>query len=95
MKNNILISAFSCLPNRGSEPGIGWNWALSAAKTQNVYVLTRTKCKDKIEKNIPEDLKKNLKFIYCDSSKKMRSISIYLEYIFWQLSALNCNIKLN
>ena len=44
MKNNILISAFSCLPNRGSEPGIGWNWALSAAKTQNVYVLTRTKC---------------------------------------------------
>ncbi|EHA1006163.1 glycosyltransferase [Clostridium perfringens] len=94
MKNNILISAFSCLPNRGSEPGIGWNWALSAAKTQNVYVLTRTKCKDKIEKNIPEDLKKNLKFIYCDSSKKMRSISIYLEYIFWQLSAYKFAKKL-
>lgn len=94
MRNNILISSFSCLPNRGSEPGIGWNWALAAAKTQNVYVLTRTKCKSKIEKNIPENLRKNLKFIYCDSSKNMRNISIYLEYIFWQISAYKFAKKL-
>lgn len=87
MKHNILISAFSCLPDRGSEPGIGWNWAIQAAKTQNVYVLTRTKCKEKIEPKIPYELKDNLHFIYCDSSSNLRNISIYLEYIIWQISS--------
>lgn len=87
MRHTILISAFSCLPNRGSEPGVGWNWALQAAKTQNVYVITRTKCKSKIEAEIPQELKESLRFIYCDSSKKLRGISIYLEYLHWQLKA--------
>lgn len=87
MRHTILISAFSCLPNRGSEPGVGWNWALEAAKTQNVYVLTREKCKNKIEPEIPKELRQSLKFVYCDSSKKLRNISIYLEYIHWQLKA--------
>ena len=85
MRHTILISAFSCLPNRGSEPGVGWNWALQAAKTQNVYVITRRKCKSKIEEEIPKELKESLRFIYCDSSKKLRGISIYLEYLHWQL----------
>lgn len=81
----ILISAFSCLPNRGSEPGVGWNWAVLAAEEgYDVTVLTRTKCKKKIEPAIPEEVKKNLHFTYCDSSKKMRKISIYLEYLHWQ-----------
>lgn len=55
----ILISAFSCLPNRGSEPGVGWNWAVLAAEEgYDVTVLTRTKCKKKIEPAIPEEVKK-------------------------------------
>lgn len=84
MKHKILISAFSCLPNRGSEPGIGWNWAIEAAKTQEVYVLTRTKCKDKIETELLLNPVSNLHFIYCDSNSKLRKISIYMEYIHWQ-----------
>ena len=24
----VLLSAFSCAPNQGSEPGLGWNWAM-------------------------------------------------------------------
>lgn len=81
----ILISAFSCLPNRGSEPGVGWNWSLLAAEEGfEVTVLTRTKCKDKIEAAIPTNLKKSLEFIYCDSSTRLRELSIYLEYMDWQ-----------
>ena len=87
MKHTILLSAFSCLPDRGSEPGVGWNWALQAAKTQNVYLLTRTKCKKKIEPKIPKELRENLHFVYCDSSSKLREKSIYLEYIHWQWKA--------
>ena len=80
------MSAFSCLPRRGSEPGVGWNWAIQASRNDDleIYVLTRTKCKDKIEAekrnlNIP-----NLHFLYCNSSAKLREKSIYLEYIHWQ-----------
>ena len=39
----ILLVAFSCQPGKGSEPGVGWNWALQAAKTQDVWVLTEAK----------------------------------------------------
>src|SRR6185295_12842005 len=24
----VLLSAYACEPSKGSEPGIGWNWAL-------------------------------------------------------------------
>lgn len=87
MRQKILISAFSCLPNRGSEPGVGWNWAIEAAKTQEVYVLTRTKCKYKIESELEINPIANLNFLYCDSSCNLRKISIYLEYIHWQWKA--------
>lgn len=87
MKHNILISAFSCLPNRGSEQGVGWKWATEAAKTQLVFVLTRTKSKEVIEKELRLNPIDNLFFIYCDSNSRLRKISIYLEYIHWQFKA--------
>ena len=45
----ILMSAFSCQPGKGSEPGVGWNWSVQAAKNADVYVLTRSKMKPYIE----------------------------------------------
>jgi hypothetical protein len=39
----ILLSAFSCGPHRGSEEGVGWNWAVeTAALGHEVIVLTQT-----------------------------------------------------
>ncbi|HEY9857844.1 MAG TPA: glycosyltransferase family 4 protein [Stenomitos sp.] len=38
----ILLSAYACEPNRGSEPGIGWNWAVElTALGHEVWVLTQ------------------------------------------------------
>ncbi len=38
----ILLSAYACEPNKGSEAGIGWNWVLEIAKRgHNVTVITR------------------------------------------------------
>ena len=28
----ILLSAYACEPNKGSEPNVGWNWALGLKK---------------------------------------------------------------
>ena len=42
MKKKILLSAYSCEPNRGSESEVGWCWALSLANQGNeVFVVTR------------------------------------------------------
>lgn len=81
----ILISAFSCLPDRGSEQGVGWNWTILTSRTQNVTLVTRTKNKALIEKEISQNSIKNLTVLYVPSSLKLRKISIYLEYLHWQL----------
>ena len=83
----ILLVAFSCQPGKGSEPGVGWNWAVQAAKTQDVWVLTRSKMKKYVEPAIPEELKDSLHFLYAPSSKKLRKLTIYLEYLAWQHTA--------
>jgi len=36
----VLLSAFSCGPGRGSEPGIGWNWLCQMSKKHEVWALT-------------------------------------------------------
>src|SRR5260370_10983131 len=41
VRMRVLLSAFQCAPNRGSEPGNGWHWATSlAAYGHDVTVLT-------------------------------------------------------
>ena len=37
----ILLSAYGCEPHKGSEGGVGWNWALQLAKGSEVHVVTR------------------------------------------------------
>jgi glycosyltransferase involved in cell wall biosynthesis len=38
----VLLSAYACEPNKGSEPGMGWHWAVEIARLgHEVHVLTR------------------------------------------------------
>lgn len=91
----ILMSAFSCQPGKGSEPGVGWNWALQTAKCADVYVLTRSKMKPYIDAvQLPEEVANHLHFVYCPSSAKLRSVTIYLEYLHWQRVAYHFAKKL-
>jgi glycosyltransferase involved in cell wall biosynthesis len=39
----ILLSAYACRPNGGSEPGAGWAWCKAAARDHDVWLLTRGK----------------------------------------------------
>jgi len=43
------MSAYSCIPGRGSEPGIGWNIAREMARDHDVWVLTQGNYKQAIE----------------------------------------------
>jgi glycosyltransferase involved in cell wall biosynthesis len=91
----ILLSAYACEPNKGSEPGVGWNWAVALAKYHQVCVVTRDNNQPTIEnylKSNPQLLNENLKFIYVGLSKKLtfwkkgnRGIRLY--YTLWQRKA--------
>ena len=42
---NILLSAYSINPYKGSEDAVGWNWALTLSRKlpdSTIYILTRT-----------------------------------------------------
>ena len=47
----ILISAYACEPDKGSESEVGWSWVKYLSKTKNkVFVITRSNNKKNIEK---------------------------------------------
>ena len=57
----ILISAYACEPNSGSESEIGWSWIkLHIKKRNKLYVITRKSNRKKIL-NLYEVIKKNKK----------------------------------
>lgn len=45
----ILISAYACEPNKGSEPEVGWQWAIHIARKHEVWILTKENNKSTIE----------------------------------------------
>lgn len=38
-KLKVLVNAYACEPDKGSEPGVGWNWAKFAE--MGVFTLNR------------------------------------------------------
>lgn len=87
----ILLSAYACEPNRGSEPGVGWNWAIELVKLgHEVWVLTRANNRNVIEAELQNtEYSDKLHFIYYDlpdSIMKWKNIKggIYLYYLLWQ-----------
>lgn len=94
-KYKILLSAYACEPNKGSEPGIGWNWAITLNKLgHDVTVITRANNKKNIEKYLSEN--KNLQginFKYYDLPlfllKGKKIMGVYLYYELWQRGVLN------
>lgn len=87
----ILLSAYACEPNKGSEPGVGWNWAINLTKLgHDVTVLTRKNNKSSINKMIKKNKLKSIKFEYYDLPnwlifiKKKCNFFIIIYYYLWQ-----------
>ena len=61
----ILINAYACSPNMGSEPGMAWNWCLHLAKHCELHVITEGEFRDNIEAVVPTlPQGKNMHFYY-------------------------------
>lgn len=91
-RREILVSAYACEPHRGSEPGVGWNWALHLAAYHNVTVLTRANNRAVIEKYLAQWPQSNISFLYYDLPPifvrwKQRAKHARVYYYLWQLGA--------
>ncbi|HEU4709591.1 MAG TPA: glycosyltransferase family 4 protein [Methylophilaceae bacterium] len=90
----LLISAYACEPGKGSEPGVGWRWAMeTAALGHEVWVLTRANNQVSIDKALGLHGKlRNLHFRYYDlpawaSFWKRGGRGVHLYYLLWQWGA--------
>jgi glycosyltransferase involved in cell wall biosynthesis len=93
-KLKLLISAYACEPGKGSEPGVGWRWALeTAALGHDVWVLTRSNNEPGINREMTRiGHPANLHFIYFDLSPRVRwwkrgGFSVHIYYLLWQWGA--------
>jgi glycosyltransferase involved in cell wall biosynthesis len=86
---NVLLEAYACRPNAGTEPGHGWNWAVHLVERgMTVTVLTRDDGRKDIEAFERDHPNSNLKFVYVNVPTKYfkdRSVS---HYILWHWRAL-------
>lgn len=93
---SILINAYACSPNMGSEPGMAWNWCINLAKHCELHIITEGEFKDNIEKalqTLPQG--KNMHFYYNPVSDKVRQMCwnqgdwrFYYYYNKWQKKTL-------
>lgn len=90
----ILLSAYACEPNHGSEPGVGWHWAMElAGMGHDVWVLTRKNNRSTIEAELARMPSiPNLHFIHYDLPRwarwwKKGNRGVYTYYLLWQWGA--------
>lgn len=91
---NILLSAYACEPNKGSEPGVGWHWALELARAgHRVTVITRSNNQPSIELALRTELPAaRPTFFYCDLPAwakrwKRGGRGVHVYYLLWQVLA--------
>jgi glycosyltransferase involved in cell wall biosynthesis len=88
----ILLSAYACGPDRGSEPGIGWNWSRALADLgHDVTVLTQPTMAAAISARLEEPRANQPRFVYVATpawAKKVPGqIGVYVHYLAWQWAA--------
>lgn len=99
----LLISAYACRPNKGSEPAVGWSWVLELSRYHDLFVLTNYTNEPYIEayrKQHPEILQ-NVIFVYIRPPRWMtfwykeweRMERAY--YLLWQRKAYHVAKQLN
>ena len=88
----ILINAYACSPNMGSEPGMAWNWCINLAKYCELHIITEGEFRDKIEAILPTlPQGKNMHFYYNPVSNEIQKMCwnqgdwrFYKHYKEWQ-----------
>ncbi|WP_291275248.1 glycosyltransferase family 4 protein [Flavobacterium sp.] len=89
----VLISAYTCCPNRGSEPGNGWSWLMGYIQNgYTIHCVTSDRYVAQIEKFCKENNFSNLIFHFSGyniarNTKKIPIVGEYLHYYLWLIKA--------
>ncbi len=91
-RKKVLVSAYACEPGHGSEPAVGWNWALQIARFHEVWLLTRTSNRPAIESALRSEPMPGLRCLYYDLPGwarfwKRGRRGVHLYYGLWQVGA--------
>ena len=87
MPHRILLSAYACAPDQGTEPGFGWNWASHlAAQGCEVTVLTREQNRERIERELQLTNVLNVHFQYVGLPFPLAKLKAGTgpHYLLWQ-----------
>lgn len=90
-RRRVLVCAYACEPDRGSEPGVGWGAVCGLARYHDLLVVTRANNRAKIEAvSLPPGV--NIRFVYFDLSLILQRLKrspggVYWYYYLWQLAA--------
>lgn len=98
----VVVNAYACSPNMGSEPGMAWNWCANLAKHCELFIITEGEFSDKIETVVPTlPQGQNMHFYYNPVSEKVRDMCwnqgdwrFYWHYRMWQKKALDIARKI-
>jgi glycosyltransferase involved in cell wall biosynthesis len=98
----ILIVAFSCAPNAGSEAGVAWNWLKSlAAKAHELTVLTPTSKRERIAPAAAQSAAlKRISFRYIGSARlemfaRKSRLLLQIYYVYWQWRARRVALRIS
>ena len=94
----VLLSAFACEPDRGSETGLGWGLVREVAGSHDVWVLTEASHRSAIEWALSREPLPTARFLFIPGSLSGESpidlnrgessgAAPYLSYILWQARA--------
>lgn len=98
----VLINVYALSPERGSEPGMGWNWCVRLARECELFIITEGEFREEIERKLtvlPQA--GNMHFYYLPVSDRVRRMCwnqgdwrFYIHYRRWQKRALSLARKI-
>ena len=101
----VLISAYACEPNKGSEPGVGWDTACAIDREcHEVWVLTTATHRSGIEAELAQRPDLNIHWVYLDplnwvydwtTGGKGIQWDVHLHHYLWQIKAYFVVRRLN
>jgi glycosyltransferase involved in cell wall biosynthesis len=88
----VLVSAYACEPDKGSEPGVGWNWVRQISRFHELWVITRANNQELIEKALAKKPLPNVHWVYFDLPRwarfwKKGERGLHAYYYLWQIGA--------
>lgn len=85
----VLLSAYTCCPNRGSEPGNGWSWIMGYQRNgYRIYCVTSGRYKKQIDDFMQANNYPEITFNYIEHRYSLAVLPIpvlgdYLHYYYW------------